>query len=94
MAKAIWNGEVIAESDQTVVVESNHYFHPDSVNSSFLRESDHQTVCGWKGTASYYDVVVNGKTNQQAAWCYRQPKEAAGEIRDHIAFWKGVEVQS
>ena len=94
MAKAIWNGEVIAESDQTIVVESNHYFHPNSVKANFLRESDHQTVCGWKGTASYYDVVVNGKINKQAAWCYRQPKDAAGEIRDHIAFWKGVEVQS
>ena len=94
MTKAIWNGEVIAESDQTVVVESNHYFHPESINFDLLRKSDHQTVCGWKGTAVYYDVVVNGKMNKQAAWCYPDPKDAASEIRNYLAFWNGVEVQS
>lgn len=94
MAKAIWNGKVIAESDDTVVVEANHYFPPDSLNRQLLVESDHQTVCGWKGTARYFDIVVDGKSNQQAAWYYPNPKEAASNIRDHVAFWKGVEVQA
>ena len=93
MAKAIWNGKVIAESDDTVIVEANHYFPPDSLNRQLLVESDHQTVCGWKGTASYFDIVVDGKSNQQAAWYYPNPKEAVSNIRDHVAFWKGVEVQ-
>ncbi len=93
MPKAIWNGAVIAESDQTEVVEGNHYFPPDSVSREQLKESDHHTVCGWKGTASYYDIVVDGKTNQQAAWYYPEPKEAAENIRNYVAFWKGVEVQ-
>ena len=93
MPKAIWNGTVIADSEDTIVVDGNHYFPPDSVNREQLQESAHQTVCGWKGTASYFDVVVEGKTNQQAAWYYPDPKEAASNIRDHIAFWKGVEVQ-
>jgi uncharacterized protein (DUF427 family) len=94
MPQAIWNGKVIAESDNTVVVEANHYFPPDSLNRTLLRESDHHTVCGWKGTASYFDIVVDGKTNQQAGWYYPDPKEAASNIRDHVAFWKGVEVKS
>ena len=92
MAKAIWNGEIIAESDDTIVVESNHYFPPDSLSKEHFRASDHQTVCGWKGTASYFDIVVDGKTNPQAAWFYKEPKEAVESIRDHVAFWKGVEV--
>ena len=94
MAKAIWNGKVIAESDDTVVVEANHYFPPDSLDRKLLVESDHQTVCGWKGTASYFDIVVDGKCNQQAAWYYPNPKKAVSNIRDHVAFWKGVEVQA
>ena len=94
MAKAIWNGAILAESDETVVVESNHYFPLESVNQGLLRKSSHQTTCGWKGTASYYDVVVDGETNQQAAWYYPTPKDAAKNICNHVAFWKGVEVQA
>jgi len=94
MPKAIWNGSVLAESNETEVVDGNHYFPPSSLNREFFRESSHTTFCGWKGTASYYDVVVDGETNAQAAWYYTDPKEAADNIRDHIAFWKGVEVQS
>jgi uncharacterized protein (DUF427 family) len=93
MAKAIWNGSVIAESDQTIVIEGNHYFPPSSVNRRHLQESDHHTVCGWKGTASYYDIVVDGKTNKQAAWFYPAPKKEVENVRDYVAFWKGVEVQ-
>ena len=90
--KATWNGAVIAESDATVVVEGNHYFPPDALDRQYLRDSDHTTVCPWKGTAGYFDVVVDGKTNANAAWIYRRPKDAAAEIRDHVAFWRGVEV--
>ena len=93
MAKASWNGAVLAESDQTVVVEGNHYFPPSAVRSEFLRPSDTHTVSGWKGTASYYDVEVNGQRNPDAAWFYPDPKPAAAEIKDHIAFWKGVRVE-
>ena len=93
MARASWNGAVLAESDQTVVVEGNHYFPPGAVHSDFLRPSDTHTVCGWKGTASYYDVEVNGQRNPDAAWFYPDPKPAAAEIKDHIAFWKGVRVE-
>lgn len=94
MPKAIWNGKVLAESNDTVVVDGNHYFPPDSVNRDFFHDSNHHTVCGWKGTASYFDLSVDGKINQQAAWYYPDPKESASNIRDHVAFWKGVEVQS
>lgn len=90
--RATWNGATIAESDDTVVVEGNHYFPPASLDRRYLRESDHTTVCPWKGTAGYFDVVVDGETNANAAWIYREPKDAAAEIRDHVAFWKGVEV--
>ncbi len=90
--KAEWNGEVIAESDKTVVVEGNHYFPPDSVRREFLRPSATTTVCGWKGTAQYYSIMVDGKENGDAAWYYASPKEAASEIKDHIAFWRGVNV--
>ena len=90
--KAIWNGATIAESDDTVVVEGNHYFPPEALDRQYVRESDHTTVCPWKGTAGYFDVVVEGETNRNAAWIYRAPKEAAAEIKDHVAFWKGVEV--
>ncbi|HXV73076.1 MAG TPA: DUF427 domain-containing protein [Acidimicrobiia bacterium] len=94
MAKAIWNGEVLAESDDTVVVEGNHYFPPESVNSELLTESDTHTRCYWKGTASYYDVVVDGETNRDAAWFYPTPSDAAAEIKDHVAFWRGVRVEA
>ena len=93
MARATWNGAVIAESDRYEVVEGNVYFPPDAVKREHLRESATHTVCGWKGTASYYDVVVDGKTNSDAAWYYPQPMDAAANIRDHVAFWKGVEVE-
>ena len=90
--KAIWNGEVIAESEETVVIEGNHYFPAESVKQDLLEHSSTQTHCPWKGEASYYTLVVNGEDNPDAAWYYPNPKEAAAEIKDHIAFWKGVEV--
>jgi uncharacterized protein (DUF427 family) len=93
MPKAIWNGAVIAESDRCVVVEGNQYFPADSVKREYLRESDTHTVCSWKGTASYYDVVVGGQTNKDAAWYYPTPKDAAANIRGYIAFWHGVTVE-
>ena len=90
--KAIWNGTVVAESDQTVMVEGNHYFPVASMNRQHFRPSGTHTICPWKGEASYYDVVVNGDVNKDAAWYYPTPSEAAKEIKDHVAFWKGVEV--
>jgi len=90
--KAIWQNEVIAESDSTVVVENNHYFPPTSVKTALLSPSKTHTFCPWKGEASYYDVNINGKINRDAAWYYPAPKEAAENIRGYIAFWKGVEV--
>lgn len=93
MVKAIWNGRLVAESDATEVVEGNHYFPPESVRAEFLRPSDLTTVCGWKGTAQYYDLVVDGQTNPGAAWYYSEPKPAAEQIRNRIAFWKGVRIE-
>ena len=90
--KATWKGEVIAESDDTVVVEGNHYFPAESIKREHFRESDTHTVCGWKGTASYYDVVVGGDVNKDAAWFYPEPKDAAEEIKGRVAFWRGVKV--
>ncbi len=90
--KAIWNNEVIAESDHTEMVENNHYFPKESVKKEFLKQSDTHTTCPWKGVASYYTLEVNGKENKDAAWFYPTPKDAAKEIKDHVAFWKGVEV--
>ncbi len=92
MPKATWNGKLLAESDQTEIVEGNHYFPADSITKECFRESDTTTVCGWKGTASYYDVVVDGEVNNDAAWYYPTPKEAAANIAGYVAFWKGVEV--
>ena len=92
MARAIWKGAVLAESDRTIVVEGNHYFPPDAVRRDHFRPSETHTVCGWKGTASYYDVVVGGEVNKDAAWYYPTPKEAAKEITDYVAFWRGVDV--
>ena len=92
--KATWNGKVIARSDDTVVVEGNHYFPPDSVDPACLRPSDTQTSCPWKGVASYYHVVVDGQQNADAAWYYPQTKSAADEIRGRIAFWRGVTVSA
>jgi uncharacterized protein (DUF427 family) len=91
--KATWNGAVIAESDDTVVVEGNHYFPPAAIKPEHFRPSETHTVCGWKGTASYYDVVVNGEVNKDAAWYYPETKEAADNIRGYVAFWKGVRVE-
>jgi uncharacterized protein (DUF427 family) len=93
VAKAIWNGKIIAESERTESVEGNHYFPAESVRKEFLKESDHQSVCPWKGTAGYYHVVVEGQVNENAAWYYPAPKKAAEHIRGHVAFWKGVRVE-
>ena len=90
--KAVWNGAVLAESDRTVVVEGNHYFPPDAINKAHFQPSATHTVCGWKGTASYYNVVVDGQINADAAWFYPETKEAAKEIENYVAFWKGVKV--
>jgi uncharacterized protein (DUF427 family) len=92
MVKAIWHDEVIAQSDATVMVEGNHYFPPDAVRAELLEPVDTTTVCPWKGTASYYDVVVGGERNAGAAWYYPAPKDAAAEIKDHVAFWRGVTI--
>jgi len=92
MARAVWNGVVLAESDNCEVVEGNQYFPPDAVNGTYLRKSETHTVCSWKGTASYYDVVVNEQTNKDAAWYYPHPKDAAKQITGYIAFWRGVQV--
>ena len=94
MAKATWNGAVLAESDSTVIVEGNHYFPPEAINRDFLVESEAHTICPWKGTASYYDIVVEGDTNRGAAWYYPSPKPAAADIKDHVAFWRGVKVEA
>jgi len=90
--KASWNGAVIAESDATIEIEGNQYFPPESVNRKFLRESAHTSFCGWKGEASYFDIVVDEKVNANAAWYYSEPMEAAKQIKNYIAFWKGVEI--
>ncbi|MEQ8304168.1 MAG: DUF427 domain-containing protein [Cyclobacteriaceae bacterium] len=92
--KAIWNGTVIAESDETVVIEGNHYFPVSSIKKEYFTESSTQTSCPWKGIASYHTVKVDGKENADAAWYYPEPKEAAKVIKDRVAFWKGVEVVS
>lgn len=91
--KAIWNNQVIAESDQTVVIEGNHYFPRETVKKEYLKESDTHSTCPWKGQASYYSVLVNGELNKDAAWYYPDPKPAASVIKDRIAFWKGVKVE-
>jgi uncharacterized protein (DUF427 family) len=90
--KATWNGATLAESDDTVVVENNHYFPADSINEQYFAESDTHSICPWKGTASYKTITVDGEQNIDAAWFYPEPKDAAAEIRDRFAFWKGVEV--
>ena len=92
MPKAIWNGQVLAESDRTVMVEGNHYFPPETINRQFFIESDSHTICPWKGTASYYNIHVDGKVNHDAAWYYPKPSEAAKIIKDYVAFWRGIEV--
>jgi uncharacterized protein (DUF427 family) len=93
MAKATWEGTVLAESNAAVEIEGNQYFPPDAIRKEYFKPSDAHTVCPWKGTASYYDVEVNGKRNSGAAWYYPQPKAAAKQIKGYVAFWKGVEVE-
>jgi uncharacterized protein (DUF427 family) len=90
--KATWNNQVIAESDDTIVVENNHYFPKESVKAEFLADSPTHTTCPWKGLASYYTLKVNGKENTDAAWYYPAPKDAAANIKDYVAFWKGVQI--
>jgi uncharacterized protein (DUF427 family) len=92
MPKATWNGAVIADSDDTVVVEGNHYFPEDSLDNAHFEASRHTTVCAWKGTAHYYNVRVGDRINENAAWFYPDPKPQAAEIKDRVAFWKGVTV--
>jgi uncharacterized protein (DUF427 family) len=90
--KATWNNVDLAESEQTVVVEGNHYFPPEAINKEYFQESSTHSTCPWKGEASYYNVVVNGQVNKDAAWYYPEPKAAAAEIKNHVAFWRGVKV--
>ena len=92
MSKAIWNGKVIAESEIVVKLEGNLYFPPESIKTEYFQKNDSHTVCPWKGKASYFDIVVDGKTNRSAAWYYPQPSSAAQEIKDYVAFWNGVTV--
>jgi uncharacterized protein (DUF427 family) len=93
MARATWRGRVLAESDRFEMVEGNVYFPPDTLNREVVRESDTHTVCGWKGTASYFDVVVDGEVNEDAVWYYPDPKPAAANIKGYVAFWRGVQVE-
>ena len=92
--KASWNGTTIAESADTVVIEGNHYFPRDAIRQEYFENSNTHTICPWKGEASYFNVVVNGETNKDAAWYYPDPKPAAQEIKDRVAFWRGVKVES
>jgi uncharacterized protein (DUF427 family) len=92
--KAVWNNEVLASSDATVVVEGNHYFPMTTLNTQFFINSDKQTTCAWKGVAHYYDVSVNGALNESAAWFYPTPKQEASQIKNYVAFWKGVKVSN
>lgn len=91
--QAVWNGAMLAESDETVVVEGNHYFPRKAIREEHFEKNDHHTVCPWKGIASYYDVVVGGERNPSAAWFYPEISEAAREIENYVAFWKGVQVK-
>lgn len=91
--KAIWNGQIIAESESTIVVEGNHYFPPDAIKKEFFEESATHTTCSWKGVASYFNVVVGGEKNKDAAWYYPDPKEAAKNIKNYVAFWRGVKIE-
>lgn len=92
MPKATWNGTVVAEAAETVVVEGNHYFPPGSLRKEYFKPSAKTTVCPWKGTANYYSLEVGGQVNPDAAWYYAEPKKEAENIRGHVAFWRGVEV--
>ena len=94
MAKAIWNGAVLAQSDHCEIVEGNYYFPPDSINPEYLKESKTHTNCFWKGEASYYNIEVDGQVNQDGAWYYPEPKEKAKKIQNYVAFWRGVQVEA
>lgn len=94
IATATWNGRVIAQSNETEMVEGNHYFPPETINREFFRDSAESSVCPWKGTASYFDVVVDGEVNRGAAWYYPSPSPAAANIKDHVAFWRGVKISA
>lgn len=94
MPRAIWNGAILAESDQCVVVEGNQYFPPDSIKCEYFQDSNTHTTCGWKGVASYYNIVVDNQVNKDAAWYYPEPKDAAKNIEGYIAFWRGVKVEA
>jgi uncharacterized protein (DUF427 family) len=91
--KAVWNGEVLAESNHTKVVENNHYFPPETINDKYFQLSDTHSTCPWKGKASYFHIQVGEDKNADAAWFYHHPKDAAKEIKDHVAFWKGVKIE-
>jgi uncharacterized protein (DUF427 family) len=90
--KAIWNGTIVAESDATRVIEGNHYFPPDSVKREYFKDSSTTSTCPWKGEATYYSLEVDGERNEDAAWYYRTPRDAAAEIKGYVAFWRGVEI--
>lgn len=92
--KAVWNNQIIAQSDDTIIVEGNHYFPPESIKDEFFIKTDFNSFCGWKGTASYYSVTVDGKTNKNCAWYYAEPNDAAKKIKGRIAFWNGVKIQN
>jgi uncharacterized protein (DUF427 family) len=94
MPRAVWNGVVLAESDDTILLEGNHYFPPEAVRSEYLASSDERSWCPWKGTAGYYDVVVGADTNRGAAWFYADPKQAASQIEGYVAFWRGVRIEA
>lgn len=91
--KAIWKGQLLAESNDTIVIENNHYFPPSSLNKPFFIDSETTSICPWKGTASYFTIVVNNERNKDAAWYYPAPKEAASEIKNYVAFWHDVEIR-
>ncbi|WP_421656346.1 DUF427 domain-containing protein [Leptothermofonsia sp. ETS-13] len=94
MPKAVWNGAVLAESNQYEIVEGNYYFPPDTIKREYFKDSNTHTTCPWKGVASYYDIEVNGQVNQNAAWYYPEPKDAAKKIAGYVAFWRGVKVEA
>ncbi len=93
MPRAIWEGVELARSDRCVVVEGNQYFPPDAIHREYFQPSELTTVCAWKGVAHYYTIEVNGKTNPNAAWYYPEPRQAAAQIKDHVAFWRGVRIE-
>ena len=93
MVKAVWKDDVIAESQNTIMIEGNHYFPPQDVRRDYLVASNYRSTCPWKGEAHYYDILINGEKNENAAWYYPQPKEKALQIKDYVAFWKGVAIE-